>query len=439
MELRRVLTRRDLAAYGINQVIGGGIFLMPAAIAAQIGSWSPVAFVLAGFASMLSALCFAEVGSRFAGTGGSYLYVRAAFGAFPAFQIGWIQWFVRVSSQASIVVGISMALGFFWPVVRSGLPQAALIAGFTLLLGYITARGIRQSAFLINALTVMKLVPLAIFAGAGVWFVDWSRLTPLPDVSPNQAVTAALLLAFTFGGFDTISVPAGESRDPKRDLPFAFLVTIAAVTVIFTAIQLIVITVLPGAAHSTAPVSDAARLFLGPVGSALMAAGAALSMMGNNAGGLLAGSRLLFALGEHNQLPGFFARVHPDYRTPSNAVWFTTAVALCLALTGSFALLAAASAVARLVTYAGVAAATLRLRQDRFLQTVPPAGFVVPLGPLIPVASLVLSFLVVAGATGRQLLTGFAAILVGTVLYGVNERLRRRNRGDSLTPDAADR
>jgi len=89
--LRRVLGRWDLTAIGINQVIGGAIFLMPSQVAAQIGTWSPIAFVLMGLASLTVALCFAEVGSRFDSTGGPYLYTRAAFGRFVGFEVGWMQ------------------------------------------------------------------------------------------------------------------------------------------------------------------------------------------------------------------------------------------------------------------------------------------------------------------------------------------------------------
>ena len=87
--LRRVLGKWDLTAIGINQVIGGAVFLMASQLTAQIGNWSPIAFLLAGLASLFVALCFAEVGSRFDTTGGPYLYARAAFGRFFAFEIGW--------------------------------------------------------------------------------------------------------------------------------------------------------------------------------------------------------------------------------------------------------------------------------------------------------------------------------------------------------------
>src|SRR2546429_7308787 len=120
--LRRVLGRWDLTAIGVNQVIGGAIFLMPAQVAAQIGGWSPIAFVLMGLASMSVALCFAEVGSRFEGTGGPYLYTRAAFGRFAAFEVGWMQWFTRASSQASIMAGIAAAAGDYLATVNAGWP-----------------------------------------------------------------------------------------------------------------------------------------------------------------------------------------------------------------------------------------------------------------------------------------------------------------------------
>src|SRR4029077_5337676 len=121
------LGKWDLTAIGVNQVIGGGIFLMPSLIAAQVGAWSPIAFVGAGAASLLVALCFAEVGTRFDNTGGSYLYTRAAYGRFVGFEVGRVQWIARWASQAGIANGIALALGFYWPEVKSGAGRLILI------------------------------------------------------------------------------------------------------------------------------------------------------------------------------------------------------------------------------------------------------------------------------------------------------------------------
>ena len=117
--LRRALGKWDLTAIGINQVIGSAIFILPSQVVAQIGNWSPLAFLAIGSASLLVALCFAEVGSRFERTGGPYLYTRAAFGRFVGFEVGWMQWVTRVTSQASVVNAIALALGFYWPAIAN--------------------------------------------------------------------------------------------------------------------------------------------------------------------------------------------------------------------------------------------------------------------------------------------------------------------------------
>lgn len=422
LTLRRALGKWDLTAIGINQVIGSAIFLLPSQVAAQVGNWSPMAFLAIGFASLLVALCFAEVGSRFEGTGGPYLYTRAAFGRFVAFEVGWMQWFTRVASQASIVNAIALALGFYWPVMTSGAARASMITAVTLALGWINLRGIRHSAFVINLLTIAKLVPLALFIVVGLWFIDVSRFTPLGAVSLTQVSTAALLLIFAFGGYDVIGVPAGEAIHPRQHVPFAFVATIIGVTAIMTLAQVVAMGTLPNLPASKTPLADASLLFIGGAGALLISAGSVVSMTGNNLGAVLTGSRMLFALAENGELPRFFAKIHARYRTPSNAIIFTTLVALGLALSGSFAVLAVASAVARLVAYTGACAATLRLRHPRFQGVVKPATFVIPGGALVPLLAIVVSLLILAGATRPQLLGGAAALVVGALLFMANSR-----------------
>lgn len=425
--LVRALSRWDLVAIGINQVIGGAIFLIPSKVATPIGAWAPWFFVAIGVASLLVALCFAEVGSRFEGTGGPYLYTRAAFGDFVAFEVGWMQWFTRVASQASVVNGIALALGQYWDGAAAGPARVAILSSITLLLAWINHRGVRFGSLVVNVLTIGKLVPLAVFVAIGLFAADFGRLSPLPAIDAQQASTAALLLIFAFGGFDVISVPAGEARDPRRDIPFAFIATIAAVTLIMTLGQVVTQTVLDDVTASRTPMADAAGVFLGPMGVAMITIGSIVSMTGNNAGQVLTGSRMLFALAENRALPAFFARIHPRHRTPSNAVWFTAAVALVLAVSGSFEQLAVASAVARLVTYTGACAAMLALRGPRFAATVPPAVFAVPGGALVPVLAILVSLLILVGADRQQLLGGAYALGAGALLFAVARRASGRN------------
>ncbi len=141
-----------------------------------------------------------------------------------------------------------------------------------------------------------------------------------------------------------------------------------------TLIQIVAVGTLPGLPASRTPLADAAAAFLGPAGAAMITVGAVISATGNNMGGAISGSRNLYALAEQGDLPRVFARVHASYRTPVIAILVTSAVALVLALSGTFQTMATASAVSRLVLYVGTCASTLRLRSRDFQRDDQSAG-----------------------------------------------------------------
>ena len=428
--LRRELGRWDLTAVGVNQVIGAAVFAQPAVLAASIGAWSPWLVAAVGGASMLVALSFAEVASRFEGTGGPYLYTRAAFGRFAAFEVGWMLWFTRVASWAAVINVLATSLGFYWPAITAGAPRALLIGGVVAALAGINIAGIRQSSFVVNVLTAGKLLPLATFALAGLFYIDPARLSPQgTTVTYEQLSASALLLIFGFGGYEVVPVPAGEARDPRRAVPFALVMTIAIVTLLMTVVQVVALGTFPGLAASRTPLADAAAVFLGAGGAAMITLGAVFSTTGNNMGQALSGSRNLYALAEQRDLPAFLAWVHPRFRTPVTAILVTSGVALLLALSGTFAAMAAASAISRLVVYVATCASALRLRSARFAGRVQPAAFVVPFGPLIPSAAIAIALAILAGATTRQLVSGGAALVAGAVLYFVAVRVQSREAG----------
>lgn len=423
--LKRALGRWDLTAIGVNSVIGGAIFLWPAQVAAQIGAWSPIGFALIGLLSLSVALCFAELSSRFDATGGPYLFTRAAFGGFVGFEVGWMQWFTRPASQASIMAAMVVALGYYFPALTAGWRRALFLAALTLVFAGINTRGIRQGTLAVNVLTIAKLVPLLIFIAIGAAFVQPRRLTVLPAITIQQALAAGLLLIFVYGGYEVVPVPGGEALDPRRDVPFAMVATIVTAAIVMTLIQIVAQGVLPDLAGHATPIADAAAAFLGAGGALLIGIGSVVSMAGTIAGHVLSGSRLIFALAEGDQLPAFFARIHPRFQTPVNAIVFTSAVALILALSGSFTAVAVVSVLARLLVYAGSAAAVLRLRsQSPPAPEVKRATFVAPLGPTAPIVAMGVCAALAAGATRDQLLGGGAALGVGALLFAASRRRR---------------
>jgi amino acid transporter len=148
-------------------------------------------------------------------------------------------------------------------------------------------------------------------------------------------------------------------------------------------------------------------------------------MTGNNMGQVLTGSRTIFALAENGDLPRWFAYVHPRNQTPSNAILFTSVVALTLALTGSFVQLAAVSAVARLVMYLAVCTATLVLRRRQPDGEMGAAQFTTPLGPIVPILASLVSLSILAGASRPQLLMGTYALIAGAILFAIAVRTAR--------------
>jgi amino acid transporter len=199
--------------------------------------------------------------------------------------------------------------------------------------------------------------------------------------------------------------------------------TIIAVTLVMLLAQVVAMGTLPGLSTSVTPLADAAFVFLGAGGALMIGLGSVVSMTGNNAGQVLTSSRMLFALAEHGELPPQLAYVHPRYRTPSVSILVSTGIAMTLALSGSFVALATASAVARLITYTGVAAATLRLRRQEFQESVPSPTFRTPVGPLVPVLAIVVSLVILVGASREQLMGGALALVVGMIVFLWNDRI----------------
>ncbi len=430
--LVRAMGRWDLTAVGVNQVIGSGVFVMPATVAAAVGiAASPLPWIAAGVANALIVLCFAEAGTRFREAGGPYAYARTAFGPFVGFEVAWMMWVTRVVSQAALANALALYVGRFWGPAEAGGRQvfvegasggAGRILVLTISIAALAAVnfvGVRYGSLAINFFTVSKLAPLAAFLVVGVFFIEPARFEGMFDLEQGGFGAAVLMLMFAFGGYELITVPASESRSPRRDAPRALLLTIGIVCAVYFLVQLVAAGTLPGLDTSETPLADAAEAFGGAGFGVLIAIGALLSIAGSNAGSMLAGPRLTYAMGEKGQLPKIFAHVHPRFRTPDVSILVFAGVAWGLALTGTFAQLATLSAVARIVFYMATCAAVPVLRRT---VAAPDDAFELPGGVLIPGLALAVSMVILTGASWADLQGGGLALLIGAILYFVARR-----------------
>jgi amino acid transporter len=402
-----------LVAMCINAVVGSGVFLLPHESFVLLGTfslWAPLLFAIPVFILVLN---FAEASSHFDQPGGAYLYARSAFGDFIGFETGWMNWIARLTSLASLSNGMVLALALLNPSLGQGAARHAIIIVILGTLALIHFLGVRYGAASIYVFTLGKLVPLVGFIIVAL--IAW-KSNPIPGsfVLPGAGTQwddAILFMLFAYAGFENLGVPAGEFRNPRRDLPLALLAGTLAIAAIYALAQLGAMSALPDLSHSKTPIASAAAALIGPVGAFVITVGALLSMAGTNSGTMLEGSRMLYALSLDRRL-GPISYVHPRFRTPSVAIAIHAIVALALALGGSFAQLALLSAVARLVTYLVTCAAVPRLRKLNEGFRTP--GLIVPiLGVLVSAGIVVL----VMADNPRRLLAGTIALTVGAIIY----------------------
>jgi amino acid transporter len=390
VSLVRAIGRWSLTGFVINAIIGSGIFGLPDDIARRVGAAAPFAYLLAALGIGVVMGCFAEVASRFTGAGGPYLYAREAFGPFAGIQMGWFAWLVRISAAAANANLFVVYLGQFWPGANDPWPRAMVLLLLFGLLAAINVRGVKSGARVSDVFAVAKLVPIAIFVGLGVWAVGPQIHVGGTDATSGDWLQAVLPLVFAFGGFEVALMPMSEAKDPRRDAPFALLAGLAIVALVYIAVHLVFMGAMTDAAAldrpevQERPVAEAARVFLGAAGAAMIAAGVMLSTYGNLAMQFVGAPRLVFALAEQRDFPRVLARVHPRWRTPHVSILLHAAFAAAFAIFGSFIWNAVLSAVARLGTYGLVCAALPVLRRRD------PGGalFRVPGGSLLPATGL---------------------------------------------------
>ena len=437
-QLIRAVGPFSLTAIAVNGVIGAGIFAMPSTIGALLGRASPIAYLVAGAAAILIALSFAEAGSYYDRAGGPYIYTREAFGDLIGFEVGWMFLFARVAGSAAVVNAFAAYVAFFQPGLGKPISRAVVISVATIAIGALNYAGVQIGATVVNILTVGKLLPLFVFVGAGLFVIDWRVLRPPGPPAFGPLREASLVLLFALGGFEFASVPSEEVIESRRYLPFALIAGLGFSTLVYILVQVVCVGTLPSLAHDAAPVADAAARFLGQSGATLMAMGAILSTTGTNSTILLIGPRMLYALAQGGQLPAVFGRVHPRFHTPSVAVVLFTGAALALAISGTFAALAALNAIARLL-YSITTCAAVPVLRRRF----PPSQrrVTLPGGWVLPALGILASVVLLTGINTTQALIGGAGLLSGVIVYAARrsrvlgnhvKRSSMRFRGGSI-------
>ncbi len=281
----------------------------------------------------------------------------------------------------------------------------------------INVRSVRAGASAVTLVTLVKLIPLLVFIAAGIFFIKPDALALSVPAGNHSLGNAVLLLMFAFFGIEGSLTPSGEVRNPARTVPRAIFLAIGLTTLVYLLIQFVAQGVLGTrlGENTTAPLAEAAGVFLGNFGRMLLLIGATVSSFGYVTSDILSSPRTLFAFGRDGVLPNWFAHVHPRFRSPDVAIIIYAALALVLSFSSSFEGLAVMSNVAALLLYMLCCAAAWQLVRGDVRTDGAPFGF--PGAQVFPFIAVAVIIWMLTHASAKEFAVLGAVLAVGSGLY----------------------
>lgn len=362
--------KREIGVWGIflnviNNTIGSGIFLLPAIVAGFLGSAGMLAYIVCGVLFLLVMLCYAEISSQVTCSGGTYAYIEEAFGPYAGFVSNSVFWFgTGVFVTAALVNGLADILSVPFPILQLPVYRAVLFFAVIAICAVINIRGVKQGLHLVNTITVVKLVPIFLLIVIGFSKLNSTNLhidhlPSLQDLGP-----VSLILFFTFAGGESALNVGGEMKNPSRTAPLGLLSGLLATIIIFCAIQLVAQSTLGPSlvTFKEAPLAEVAGKLLAPWAHNMIIGASVIAILGILASLPLVFPRVMFAGAVNKVLPGYLAKVHPRFSTPSNAILTFSAIAWIVAVSGGFRQLAILVSASLLLLYSGVVLAAMKLR-----------------------------------------------------------------------------
>ena len=411
--------RRDIGLIGaafiaLNGIIGAGIFAMPQTLVEGAGAFSPYFILLIGVLMIAVAAVMGELAGYFDKAGGVTVYATAAFGSFAGFQVGWLYYLARLGAFAANANVLITYLSEYAPVSEGAL-RLGVIALLTLVLVAINIAGVKGAVRTLNFVTVLKVAPLIVLAGWGLFAFAPSIPAPQWPADTSKLGDISLVLLYAFVGFEMATLVSGETADCKRNMPRALITTIVLMTAFYSLIQLAYVAIMQGQAPEGAPLAAAAAALAGPWGAAAITVAAIISISGNLFASMIATPRLTFAMAQEGSLPSWLGDVSKRFSTPANSILLMGIIAGALAVSGAFVWLAAMSALARMVVYLTCIAALPKLRAEAPKEKRGAVSHGWRMAAPLAAAALCLWAAAQAKLDAWQFIAAFAGI--GTLLY----------------------
>ena len=434
--LKRALGTRDATLIVMGGIIGSGIFMNPSKVAKAIHSpWLVMlAWAIGGAIALGGAFIFAELAARRPQSGGVYAYLRDAFHPVVAFMYGWTLLLVAQSGGAA-ASAITFTT-YFLPLVgitpndlwNKGVAVAVIVL-FTL----INCLGVRAGATTQNAFMIAKIVAIGGIIAVGIFapHVASSALQPAA-ATPMAAFGLALIpVFFAYLGWGTATFVSGEMREPQKTMPRGLLLGVGGITLLYLAINAVCLLVLGqnGLAATHTPASDVVQAAFGPRAQAIMSAIIAFSLLGFVGNQILTSPRVYFQMAADGVFFRTLAKVDPRTRVPVIAIGLQGAIAVVLALSGSYDTILNYVTSVDFIFFGLLVIALFIFRRHDREENAPKPLVTVPGHPFTSWVFLAISWLVVADVIWQQPVDGIIGALIvlsGAPVYWIYTRLIRR-------------
>jgi len=352
-DLARRLSSLDATMLVAGGIMGSGIFLVPGLVAAEVGApgLALLVWFVCGILALCGALCYAELSAAIPETGGTYPFLKRAYGhPILPFLYAWSMLIVVYSGAiAAVATAFAIHAGYFlgaWVPYGEG-AQRLVAVGCIVFLGGMNALGVHIGGKIQTGVTFVKIGALGVIIALGFALGTGGagHLTPIfaAEERPLGLVagfgTAMIAGLFAYNGWWLSSFVAGEVRNPERNVPRSIFFGLAIVLSIYLLVNLAYMYALPfdELRGSSAVAVDAMSRVAGPMGGGIVAAAVMIATFGTLNAQLLGYPRISFALGQEGGRLGWLARVHPQYKTPWVAILVQVVWASVLALSGTFA------------------------------------------------------------------------------------------------------
>lgn len=326
-QLRKSVGLFQAVMYGTGLILGAGIYVLIGDVAGIAGNAMWISFALAAAIAAFTGLSYAELSSMFPKSAAEYVFVKNAFGNnLFAFVAGWLIIFVAIVSAAAVAIGFAGYFASFVPLADRLLAAVALIA----VLSAINFIGIRESTWTNAVFAVIEVAGLVIIIGAGLLIgspgtTNYYGMPPAVTSIPlafGAIVGAAGLIFFAYFGFENLANIAEETRNARRTIPLALVISIAVTTAIYimVAVSAVALVGWEALSQSDAPLAFAAEKAFGRSGVVMLASIGLFATTNTVLMLLVACSRIIFGMAADRALPFSLSAVHPRTRTPAKAV-----------------------------------------------------------------------------------------------------------------------